>query len=101
MWLTCSWWFTHITLSVKQESDVFMDGKEKERIWKEMVDSNKRRIGVVSEELEVVRKERGGWREELISDLWLLVILLVVWISFLSIIEIIRYYTYVEIVWIP
>ena len=78
-----------------------MDGKEKERIWKEMVDSNKRRIGVVSEELEVVRKERGGWREELISDLWLLVILLVVWISFLSIIEIIRYYTYVEIVWIP
>ena len=80
---------------------MFMDGKEKERIWKEMVDSNKRRIGVVSEELEVVRKERGGWREELISDLWLLVILLVVWISFLSIIEIIRYYTYVEIVWIP
>ena len=78
-----------------------MDEKEKGRIWKEMVDSNKKRIGMVSEELGVERKEKGGWRKELVSDLWLLVILLVFWISFLSIIEIIRYYTYVEIVWIP
>ena len=75
--------------------------EEKERIWKEIVDSNKRRIGMVSEELGEERKERGGWRKELVSDLKLLVILLVFWISFLSIIEIIRYYTYVEIVWIP
>ena len=33
-------------------------------------------------------KKKLDWREELVSDLWLLVILLVVWISFLSIIEI-------------
>ena len=65
-----------------------MDEEEKEKIWKEMVDSNKRRIGVVSEELGEERKERGGWRKELVSDLKLLVILLVFWISFLSIIEI-------------
>ena len=57
--------------------------EEKGRRWKEMVD----RGGVESRELEVVRKEKGGWRMELVSDLKLLVILLVVWISFLSIIE--------------
>ena len=56
--------------------------EEKKRIWKEIVDSNKRRIGMVSEELGVVRKEKGGWREELVSDLWLLVILLVFWFLF-------------------
>ena len=56
--------------------------EEKGRIWKEMVDSNKKRIGMVSEELGVERKEKGGRREELVSDLWLLVILLVFWILF-------------------
>ena len=63
-----------------------MDENEKERRWKELVSNE----GVVieSEELEVVREERGGWREELVSDLKGFVILLVVWISFLSIIEI-------------
>ena len=59
-----------------------MDEKEKERIWKEIVDNNKKRIGVVSEELGVVRKERGGWREELVSDLKGFVILLVFWVLF-------------------
>jgi len=49
-----------------------MDEKEKERVWKEMVDNG-----------------RVDWRKELVSDLWLLVILLVFWISFLSIIEIV------------
>ena len=55
-----------------------MNEEEKERRWKEMVD----RGGVESREL------KGGWRGELVTDLKLLVILLVVWISFFSIIEI-------------
>ena len=59
-----------------------MNKNEKERIWEEIVDSNKRRIGVVSEELGVVRKEKGGWRKELVSDLKGFVILLVFWILF-------------------
>ena len=68
-----------------------MDEESRERIWKEMVESSKRREeGVV---LRVVKrdwgKEKGGWRKELMSDLWLLVILLVFWISFVSIIEIV------------
>ena len=49
-----------------------MDEKEKERRWKEMVDNG-----------------RIGWKEELVSDLKLLVILLVFWISFVCIIELV------------
>ena len=48
-----------------------MDEKERERRWKEMVDNG-----------------RVGWRKELVNDLKLLVILLVFWISFVSIVEI-------------
>ena len=35
----------------------------------------------------MVDNGRVDWRKELVSDLWLLVILLVFWISFLSIIQ--------------
>ena len=62
---------------------MFMDENEREKRWKELISNE----GVV-----VGSKERGvervGWRKELVSDLKLLVILLVFWISFLSIIEI-------------
>jgi hypothetical protein len=64
-----------------------MDEEEKERIWNEIIDNNKRRIGVVSEELEVVRKEKGGWRKELVSDLKGFVILLVFWVLFGLVLE--------------
>ena len=76
-----------------------MDENERERRWKELISNEG--VVVESKEKGVEREERRGWRKELVSDLKLLVILLVFWISFLSIIEIIRYYTYVEIVWIP
>lgn len=49
-----------------------MDEREREKIWKEMVE----------------RDERRGWRNELVSDLKLLVIMLVVWISFFGVVEI-------------
>ena len=62
-----------------------MDEKEKERIWEELVKSSNERIW--SGEERVWRKERVGWRKELVGDLGLLVILLVFWISFVSIIE--------------
>ena len=65
-----------------------MNEIEKERIWNEMVDNNKKKIGVVRKEFGEESKKKGGWRKELVSDLKLLVILMVVWIGFLSIIEI-------------
>ena len=49
-----------------------MDEKERERIWKEMVD----------------KSARIGWREELIKDLKAFMIVFVFWIGFVSIIEI-------------
>ena len=70
-----------------------MDEESRERIWKEMVESSKRREeGVV---LRVVKrdwgKEKGGWRKELMSDLWLLVILEVVGCGLLCIVELLKY----------
>ena len=65
-----------------------MNEIEKERIWNEMVDNNKKKIGVVRKEFGEESKKKGGWRKELVSALKLLVILMVVWIGFLSIIEI-------------
>ena len=67
-----------------------MNEKEKEKIWEEMVErSNKRIWDVEWRKEEVVwRKEKVGWKKELVSDLKLFMILLVFWISFVSIIEI-------------
>ena len=62
-----------------------MSKEERERRWEELI-SNK---GVVrSKEKLDWRKEKLDWRKELVSDLKGFVILLVFWISFLSIIEI-------------
>ena len=62
-----------------------MSKEERERRWEELISNE----GVVRSKGRRVRsKEKLGWRKELVSDLWLLVILLVFWISFLSIIEI-------------
>ena len=67
---------------------MFMDVRERDRIWEEMVErSNKRLRG--GEEI-VWRRERVegvGVGRSYFSDLWLFVILLVFWISFVSIIE--------------
>ncbi|MGB7533024.1 MAG: hypothetical protein WA977_08655 [Halobacteriota archaeon] len=65
-----------------------MDEKEKERRWKELITNEG---VVVSNEKLVRRKERLGWRKELVSDLWLLVILLVFWIGFVSVVEVLKY----------
>ena len=70
-----------------------MDEERRERIWKEMVESSKRREERVV--LRVVKrdwgKEKGGWRKELMSDLWLLVILEVVGCGLLCIVELLKY----------
>ena len=58
---------------------------EEERIWSEMVKRSNERIWSGKE--VVWRKEKVGWRKELVSDLKLFMILLVFWISFVSIIE--------------
>ena len=63
-----------------------MNEEEKERIWDEMVKSSNERIWGGKE--VVWRKEKVGWRKELVSDLKLFMILLVFWISFVSIVEI-------------
>ena len=62
-----------------------MSKEERERRWEELISNEG---VVVSKERRVRSKEKLDWRKELVSDLWLLVILLVFWISFLSIIEI-------------
>ena len=62
-----------------------MSKEERERRWEELISNE----GVVeSKERRVRSKEKLGWRKELVSDLKLFMILLVFWISFLSIIEI-------------
>ena len=60
-----------------------MNEKEKEKIWEEMVERSNKRIWDVE-----WRKEKVGWKKELVSDLKLFMILLVFWISFVSIVEI-------------
>ena len=69
---------------------MIMSEEEKSRVWEELVKSSDKKLGVrvKSKEIGVRRKERVGWRVELVNDLKLLVILLVFWISFLSIVEI-------------
>lgn len=69
-----------------------MSESEKDEVWREMVSrSNKRlRSGLkrVKREEKVVGKwERGGWREELVSDLKLLLIMFIVWFCFLGVVE--------------
>ena len=70
-----------------------MDENEKERIWKEIVDSNNRRL----DNLKVVKREvKRDWKKrsrlsvnkkELVSDLKGFVILLVFWILFGLVLE--------------
>jgi len=61
-----------------------MDEEEKSRRWEELISNE----GVVrSKEKGVRSKEKGGWRKELMSDLWLLVILEVVVCGLLGVVE--------------
>ena len=66
-----------------------MSEEEKSRVWEELVKSSDKKLGVrvKSKEIGVRRKERVGWRKELVSDLKLFVILLVFWIGFVSCVE--------------
>ena len=66
---------------------MMLSEKEKDRIWEELVKNTNERIW--SGEERVWRKERVGRKMEWLSDLWLLVIMLVFWISFLSIMEVV------------
>ena len=65
-----------------------MDEKEKERIWKEMVERSNERLRGGKE--RVWRKEKVvgvGVGRSYLSDLWLFVIMLVFWVSFVSFVE--------------
>ena len=66
-----------------------MDEERRERIWGEMVERSKRRGGKVV--LRVVKRDwkKRSFVKSCFEDLWMLVILLVFWISFVSIIEIV------------
>jgi len=64
-----------ITLSIKQESDVNMDEKERERRWKEMVDNGRRR----------------SWKKELVNDLKLLVMVELVGCGLFVLVELLKY----------
>lgn len=68
---------------------MIMSEEEKSRVWEELVKSSDKKLGVrvKSKEIGVRRKERVGWRKELVSDLKLFVILLVFWIGFVSCVE--------------
>ena len=76
---------------------MIMSREEKDRVWEELVKSSNERMGVVRKEKVVRRKEEGVERKErlkgvnssFLSDLKLFVILLVFWISFVSIIELV------------
>ena len=76
---------------------MIMSREEKDRVWEELVKSSNERMGVVRKERVVRRKEWGAERKErlkgvgrsFLSDLKLFVILLVFWISFVSIIELV------------
>ena len=74
---------------------MIMSSEEKDKVWKELVSNSERRVRsgegrVRSGERRVRSGERRvrSVREELVSDLKLFMILLVFWISFVSIIEI-------------
>lgn len=65
--------------------------EEKNKVWEELVRSSNKKMGVVRKEKVVRRKERVegvGLGRSFISDLKLLVIMLVVWISFFVVVEI-------------
>ena len=76
---------------------MIMSREEKDRVWEELVKSSNEKMGVVRKERVVRRKELGVERKErlkgvdssFLSDLKLFVILLVFWISFVSIIELV------------
>ena len=76
---------------------MIMSENDKEKVWEELVRSSDKKIrsglkGVRRKERVVRRKEwvEGvGVGRSYLSDLWLLVIMLVVWISFLSIVELV------------
>ena len=77
-----------------------MSEESRARIWEEMVESSKRReekvvLRVVkrdwSKEKVVLRVVKRDWRKELMSDLWLLVILEVVGCGLLCIVELLKY----------
>ena len=65
-----------------------MDEKEKERRWKELITNEG---VVVSNEKLVRRKERLGWRKELVSDLKLFVMLELVGCGLFVILELLKY----------
>ena len=68
-----------------------MSREEKDKVWREMVSRSDERIrsglkGVERKERGVRSRERGV-NSSFVSDLWLLVIMLVVWFCFFGIVE--------------
>ena len=70
---------------------MIMSKSEKDRVWKELVKSSNKKMGVVRKEKVVRRKEKVvgvGIGRSFLSDLKLLGIMLVVWIGFFVVVEI-------------
>jgi len=70
---------------------MIMNKEEKDRVWKELVKSSDKKMGVVRKEKIVRRKERIGWRVELVSDLKLLVMVELVGCGLFVLLELLKY----------
>ena len=72
---------------------MIMSEEEKSRVWEELVKSSDKKLGVrvKSKEIGVRRKERVGWRKELVSDLKLFVMLELVGCGLFVILELLKY----------
>ena len=68
-----------------------MNEEEKSRVWDELVKSSDKKMGVVRKEKIVRRKERIGWRVELVSDLKLLVMVELVGCGLFVLLELLKY----------
>jgi len=67
---------------------MIMSSEEKDKVWKELVSNSERRVRSSEGRVRSGERRVRSVREELVSDLKLFMILLVFWISFVSIIEI-------------
>lgn len=70
---------------------MIMSKSEKDKVWEELVKSSDKKMGVVRKEGVVRRKERVGWRVELVSDLKLFAMLELVGCGLFVILEILKY----------
>ena len=70
---------------------MIMSKSEKDKVWEELVKSSDKKMGVVRKEKIVRRKERIGWRVELVSDLKLLVMVELVGCGLFVLLELLKY----------